>query len=210
VTLLPDRTLLDLPGRDEAREAAQHELSRRQYREAQPPWLERLLTWVLDKLDQLLSRASSSVPGGGWGLLVIVLLVVLLVAVVVVRLRPSALRTRPQLLFETGAELSAARHRELAERAAARGDYAEAVRERLRAVVRELESRGVVEPRPGRTADEVAGEAGRVVPALAQPLSQGAQLFDEVWYGGRPADSSTYAVLVALDERVGTARVVPA
>jgi hypothetical protein len=200
--------LLDLPGRDEAREAAQHELSRRQYREAQPPWTERLITWLWDKLSELLSRASDNVPGGGLGLLVLVLLVGLLIAVVVVRLRPSTRRDQPPMLFEGGAELSAAGHRELAERAAARGDWAEAVRERLRAVVRELEGRGVVEPRPGRTADEVAVEAGRVVPSLAQPLGEGARLFDEVWYGGRSADSSTYAVLVALDERVREARVV--
>jgi hypothetical protein len=205
---LPTRTLLDLPGRDGARDAAQHELSRRQYREAQPPWTERLITWLWDKLNELLARASDNVPGGGLGLLVLVLLVGLLIAVVVVRLRPSTRRTQPPLLFGGGAELSAAGHRELAERAAARGDYAEAVRERLRAVVRELEGRGVVEPRPGRTADEVAVEAGRVVPSLAQPLQDGARLFDEVWYGGRSADSSTYAVLVALDERVREARVV--
>ena len=202
--------LLDLPSRDVAREAAHRELSRRQYRDAQPPWFERLISWLWDKLNELLSRASGNVPGGGWGLLVLTLLIAGLVAVIVVRLRPSTRRQAPTMLFEGGAELSAAAHRELAERAAARGDYADAVRERLRAVVRELESRGVVEPRPGRTADEVAGEAGRVVPPLAQPLAEGARLFDEVWYGGRSADSSTYAVLVGLDERVSAARVVPA
>ncbi len=200
--------LLDVPGRDEAREAAQRELSRRQYRDAQPPLIERLINWGWDKINELLNKASGSVPGGGWGLIVIALLVGLLIAVVVVKLRPSTRRGQPPMLFEGGAELTAAGHRALAERAAARGDYAEAVRERLRAVVRELEARGVVEPRPGRTADEVAGEAGRVVPELAAPLGEGARLFDEVWYGGRPADSSTYAVLVALDERVGSARLV--
>ena len=202
--------LLDALGRDEAREAAQRELSRRQYRDAQPPLIERLINWAWDKINELLNKASGSVPGGGWGLLVIVLLVGVLVAVVVVKLRPATRRGQAPMLFEGGAELSAAGHRELAERAAARGDWADAVRERLRAVVRELEARGVVEPRPGRTADEVAGEAGRVVPELAGPLAAGARVFDEVWYGGRSADSSSYAVLVALDERVRSARLVPA
>jgi hypothetical protein len=200
--------LLDLPGRDEAREAAQRELSKHAYQQARPPWFERLLTWVLNKLDHLLSRASGSVPGGGWGLLVLVLLVAGLVTVVLVKLKPTARRSGLPELFAGGEELSAAAHRELAERAAARGDHAEAVRERLRAVVRELEARGVVEPRPGRTADEVAIEAGRVVPALAAALREGARLFDEVWYGGRSADASTYRVLVALDERVCAARLV--
>jgi hypothetical protein len=202
--------LQDLPGRDEAREAAQRELSRHRYRAAEPPWYVRLVRWLLARLDELLSKASDKVPGGGWGLLLLVLLFVGLAAVVLVRLRPTTQRGDDQLLFGVGEELTAQRHRERAERAAARGDHADAVRERLRAVVRELEARGVVEPRPGRTADEVALEAGRVLPPLAEPLRAGARLFDEVWYGGRPADASSYAVLVALDERVVAVRVVPA
>jgi hypothetical protein len=200
----------DLPGRDEAREAAQRELAKHRYRAAEPPWYVRLIRWLLQELDKLVGRASDTVPGGGWGLLLLALLVVALVAVLLVRLRPTARRTTGDLLFGLGQELTADQHRELAERAAARGQFAEAVRERLRAVVRELEARGVVEPRPGRTADEVALEAGRVLPALATALRDGARLFDEVWYGGRPADASSYAALVALDERVVAARLVPA
>lgn len=201
--------LLDLPGRDEAREAAQRELSRHRYREAEPPWFVRLVRWLLAELDELLGRASAHVPGGGWGLLLIVLLVCGLVAVVLVRLRPTSAQAGGGLLFGEGLQLTAQQHRDLADRAAARGEHAEAVRERLRAVVRELEARGVVEPRPGRTADEVALEAGRALPGLAGALREGARAFDEVWYGGRPADASTYALLVALDERVVAARAVP-
>jgi hypothetical protein len=200
----------DLPGRDEAREAAQRELAKHRYRAAEPPWYVRLIRWLLHELDSLLSRASDTVPGGGWGLLLLALLVVALAALLLVRLRPTARRTTGDLLFGLGQELTAAQHGELAERAAAWGQCADAVRERLRAVVRELEARGVVEPRPGRTADEVALEAGRVLPALATALRDGARLFDEVWYGGRPADASSYAALVALDDRVVAARLVPA
>lgn len=202
--------LLDLPGRDEAREAAQRELTRHEYRAAEPPWFVRLVRWLLAELDELLGRASAHVPGGGWGVLLLSLLVLGLVAVVLVRLRPAAQGTRGGLLFDGGQELTAQQHRDLAERAAARGDHADAVRERLRAVVRELEVRGIVEPRPGRTADEVTLEAGRALPGLAGALREGARVFDEIWYGGRPADSSSYGVLVALDERVVAARLVPA
>ena len=202
--------LLDLPGRDEAREAAQRELSHHAYQEAQPPWFERLLRWLLGKLDDLVSSASSNLPFGGWGLLFLVALALGLVAVVVMRLRPTARGAQLPTLFGGGQARTAAQHRALADAAAGRGEYAEAVRERLRAVVRELESRGAVDPRPGRTADEVAREAGLAVPVLAVPLAQGAQLFDEVWYGGRTADASSYAALVALDERVVATRLVTA
>jgi len=198
----------DLPGRDQAREAARHELAKHRYRAAEPPWYVRLIRWLLHELDRLLTRASDTVPGGGWGLLLLVLLVVALVVLVLVRLQPTARRTTGDLLFGLGQELTAEQHRELAERAAARGQFADAVRERLRAVVRELEARGVVEPRPGRTADEVALEAGRVLPVLAAALRDGARLFDEVWYGGRPADASSYSALVALDDSVVAARLV--
>ncbi|HUR14742.1 MAG TPA: DUF4129 domain-containing protein [Mycobacteriales bacterium] len=202
--------LQDLPGRDEAREAAQRELAHHRYRAAEPPWFVRLVRWLLRQLDELLGRASDHLPGGGWGLLVLFLLLVGLAAVVVVKLRPTARGVGGALLFDGGGALTADQHRALADRAAARGEHAEAVRERLRAVVRELEARGVVEPRPGRTADEVALEAGRVLPAAAAALRDGARLFDEVWYGGRTADASSYAVLVALDERVVATRLVPA
>jgi hypothetical protein len=200
--------LLDVPGRDEARDAAQRELSKHAYQEARPPWFERLIRWVLGKLQEVFDKASGNVPGGGWGLLLLVVLLGGLVAVVLVKLRPTRRTKGLPELFGGGQELTADRHRRLAEQAAARGEWAEAVRERLRAVVRELEARGVVEPRPGRTADEVATEAGRVVPSLSGPLLAGARLFDEIWYGGRAADASSYRVLVELDERVGNPGLV--
>jgi hypothetical protein len=200
--------LLDLPGRDEAREAAQRELSKHAYQEAQPPWFERLVRWVLGKLQEVFEKASGNVPGGWVGVVVLLLLLGGLVALVLVKVRPARRAKGLPELFDGGQELSAEGHRRLAEQAAARGEWAEAVRERLRAVVRELEGRGVVEPRPGRTADEVALEAGRVVPSLSGPLLAGARLFDEVWYGGRAADSSSYRVLVELDERVGNPGLV--
>ena len=41
---------------------------------------------------------------------------------------------------------------------------------------------------------------------IAADLTRAAALFDEVWYGGRPADASSYAVLVGVDERVSERR----
>jgi Domain of unknown function (DUF4129) len=199
--------IVDLPGRDQAREAAQRELSKSAYRAAEPPWYQRLLEWIANQLGDLIGQASGSVPGGYVGLLVLALLVALVVAVVVVRLRPARRRGLPEALFGS-TDVSAAGHRALADEAAARGAYADAVRERLRAVVRELEERGVLDPRPGRTADELARDAGTALPDLARPLAEAARLFDDVWYGGHPADASAYAALVALDTRVRAARPV--
>jgi Domain of unknown function (DUF4129) len=75
----------------------------------------------------------------------------------------------------------------LADRLASQGRYAEAVRERLRAMVRELVDRQVVEHRPGWTVTELAGAAGRARPVVDAPLRAAGGVFSEVWYGQRPA-----------------------
>jgi hypothetical protein len=75
----------------------------------------------------------------------------------------------------------------LADRLAAQGRYAEAVRERLRAMVRELIDRRVVEHRPGWTVNELAGAAGQARPVVDAPLKAAGGVFSEVWYGQRPA-----------------------
>lgn len=197
--------------REGAREAAREQLSRPEYDAAQPPLLLRLVGRALRALGDLLDGLSAAVPGGRAGLLVLLALLALLVAVVVARVRPQTRGAgRPAPLFTGSAVLTAAEHRARAEQAAARGSYAEAVRERLRAVVRDLEARGVLDPRPGRTAGEVAADAGAAVPAVAGDLRRAAGVFDEIWYGGRPADAASYAVLVEVDERVGRSRLAPA
>lgn len=193
--------------REAAREAAREELSRPEYDAAQPALPIRLVGRALRALGELLDGAAGAVPGGRLGLLLLLLLVAGLVAVVLTRVRPAADRFAGRPLFAEGAVLTAAEHRALAEAAAAEGRWAQAVRERLRAVVRDLEERGVLDPRPGRTAGEVARDAGAVVPSVADDLRRAAVVFDEVWYGGRAADSSSYAVLVEVDRRVGSSRL---
>jgi hypothetical protein len=193
--------------RDGARRAAHEELLNPKYREAKPPLLVRLVDWLVRTFLRLLDRAAGGVPGGRLGLLLLVLLFAAFVAVIVVRLRPLGRHATSGGLFATGRALSAEEHRVLAEEAAAAGRWEDAVRERLRAIVRELEARGVLEPRPGRTAGEVARDGSAAVPALADPLHRATAMFDEVWYGGRRADASSYAVLVAADRAVSGARL---
>ncbi|KOV84987.1 DUF4129 domain-containing protein [Nocardia sp. NRRL S-836] len=187
-------------GRDEAREAAARELSNPAYVSDDPNPLERALRWVLERLGELF--AGSGGMSGTTAVAIIVAVVVLVV--VVVRLRTGrAVRT-----LRSGAEvfgdtvLTADGHRAAADRAAAAGDLAEAVRERFRAIVRELEQRGVLDARAGRTVDEVALEAGRALPVLAGDLRGAAVQFDDVWYGGRTATAQGYRQLVAVDDRV--------
>ncbi len=75
----------------------------------------------------------------------------------------------------------------LADRLAAEGRYAEAIRQRLRDVVGDLTAAGVVAPLPGTTAAEVAAAVARQRPAVAGPLAGATDLFSEIWYGDRQA-----------------------
>ncbi|WP_199433894.1 DUF4129 domain-containing protein [Qaidamihabitans albus] len=203
--------LADVPveiGRDEAQRAARTELSDPAYDAASPGPLVTALDWLADRLADLFSLVGA-VPGGPGALVLLVLLLVLLV--LVVRLRAGRLarhgRRRSGAVF-SGTRRSAADHRAAADGAWSRGELADAVRERFRAIVRDLEERGVLDERPGRTADEAAADAARGLPDAAGELRSAALLFDAVHYGGAAADEDDCLRLAALDERLRASRPV--
>ncbi|MEV6319204.1 DUF4129 domain-containing protein [Streptomyces sp. NPDC051776] len=182
-----------------AREAAERELSKPMYQEHEPGLFQRALDWFWERVDDLLSAASGAAPGGMVGIVVIALVVVLLA--IALRLRLGALRRTPTTggtLFDDRPR-SAAEHREAAERHASENRWDQALQERMRAIVRSLEERALLDPRPGRTADEAAAEAGRSLPDHAEALEAAARAFDDVTYGGRAATADAYARLVELD-----------
>jgi hypothetical protein len=196
-------------GRDDARQAAEHELSKGIYHQNEPGPIERALNTVIDYIARLFDRAAGATPGGAGGLLVLLAIVVAVVVFVLWRTGPLRRGARGhQPIVELSGELDAAEHRRRADEHAAAGRWPEAVRERMRAIVRELETRGVIEPRPGRTADEVARDAGSIVPTVAADLHAAARIFDEVWYGGRPASAQSDALMRQADERIRRAQLV--
>lgn len=75
-----------------------------------------------------------------------------------------------------------------ADQLAAAGRYKEAVRERLRAIVRDLIERELIPYSPGWTVTELANGATQSRPALAAPLRSAVNIFSEIWYGLRPAE----------------------
>ena len=193
-------------GRDAARELTRRELSKPEYHRDDPSLVQRAATWAKDRILDLLAHASGISTGGWLGIVVILGLVALVVVVVLRRVggvRRNAARTDPLM---TGRVLGATEHRTNAETAAAAGQFAEAIRERLRAIVRELETRGVIDTRPGRTADELAADAGRALPQHADALRAATRVFDDVWYGARPATAAGYAIVRGADDLVREAR----
>ncbi|WP_181776872.1 DUF4129 domain-containing protein [Amycolatopsis pittospori] len=205
------RFLTEVPvdiDRDTARLRATEELSGSAYQSAKPSWLIEAFNWVAENLLRFLNTVDGAVPGGIFA--VVLLVVVLIVLVVVIRLRsgPLATAAKSDRAVFAGQRKESGEHRKSAEDAAARGDFDEAVREIFRAVVRSLEERALLDEKSGRTADEAAAEAGRLLPGVAGSLSAGARLFDDVHYGGIPATEAGYRSLSDLDERCRRARPV--
>ncbi|MFG3259287.1 DUF4129 domain-containing protein [Streptomyces sp. NPDC048172] len=183
-----------------AREDAERELSEPRYHENDPNLLQRIIDWIWDRVGDLLDTAAGATPGGPTGLIAVVIVVALLV--LALRLRLGRLRAQPtsdtSSLF-TDRPRTAADHRANSEARAAEARWSEAVQERMRALVRSLEERALLDPRPGRTADEAAEEAGHALPEHAEALHAAARSFDEVTYADRPADEATYLRLRSLD-----------
>ena len=161
---------------------------------------------------------SSSAGHAGMIVLVILAAVVLVVVVVLVlrwlgrpRTEKAAKqKTEKQKTSGTAAGeevlFSAARHRRNAELAAGSGAWAEAIRERFRAVIATLDERGLLPERPERTADEAARDAGALLPAHAGVLSAAARAFDEVEYGEYVGTAEGYRLISEVDGVVGKAQ----
>ena len=59
----------------------------------------------------------------------------------------------------------------------------------------------MLDPVPGRTATELARDAGGAVPNLASELVRAADAFNDVTYGERPGTESAYRMIADLDDR---------
>ncbi|MEU6104237.1 DUF4129 domain-containing protein [Streptomyces flaveolus] len=185
--------------RDPAQEAARRELSKRMYHDNDPSWVQRALNALWDWIDELFARASTATPGGTLGLVVVIVAVLAVLGALWWRLgTPRRTPVSAPALFDDRPR-SAADHRAAAEAHAAQGHWSQAVQERMRAVVRALEERALLDIRPGRTADEAATEAGRALPAHGGRLRAAARDFDDVAYGGRPGTEQSYRRLADLD-----------
>ncbi|AXE26598.1 hypothetical protein C0216_26975 [Streptomyces globosus] len=185
--------------RGPAREAAERELSDPAYHQNDPGLLRRALDAFWEWLGDLFDRAGAAAPGGTAGLAAAAALAVLAAAALWWRLgTPRRTSAGAAALFADGPR-SAADHRTAAEAHAAAARWNEAVQERMRAVVRSLEERALLDPRPGRTADEAAAAAAPALPGHADALRAAARTFDDVAYGGRTADAAAYGRLRDLD-----------
>lgn len=195
-------------GRDEARRLAADELAKAKYG-GLPPEISGLLRRVIEWLGELSSWLARLLVGGpaagsGPSPALVVLIVLLLVGVGVVVWRVGLPRWRhraPVAPVAVDATVAPATYRERAARAAAVGDFRTAIGEEFRGLVRELEERTVLDPRPARTATEVALGAGALLPRASGALAEVAELFNRTWYGGADPELVGAAPASAEDHR---------
>ena len=186
--------------RDAAHDAAQHELNKPIY--PRGSLTEQLAQWVDDLIYKILA-GGASVPGG-WFTITVLLILVAVAALVAVRVARRTMRTNrghQSTLFGSH-DMSSVEHRAVAERFAADGEWASAIKHRLRAVARHLEETAVLNPAPARTATELARDAGQMIPALTGELRRAAEVFNDVTYGERPGTEPEYRAVAALDEHL--------
>jgi hypothetical protein len=186
--------------RDTAHQIAQRELDKPIYPKASVT--QQLREWIHELLYRLIEQGSA-VPGG-WFTVSVLLTLLAVAAVMAVRIARRTIRTRHDCdyqLFDDG-QLTAAQHRATAEQFAAAGNWTAAIRHRLRAVARALEESGTLDPAPGRTANELAGDAAERLPQLTSELSRSANAFNDVTYGQRPGTPADYQVIADLDDHL--------
>ena len=186
--------------RDGAQLAAQTELGKPIYSKASAA--QQFTDWINEQIYRLLQK-TASIPGG-WFTTTVLLILLAVAVVVAVHIARRTMRTKrggDYLLFEA-AQLTAAQHRATAESYAAEGNWTAAIRHRLRAVARQLEEVGVLDSAPGRTANELARDAGAALPHLTGELSEAATAFNDVTYGERPGTHAAYQMIADLDDHL--------
>jgi Domain of unknown function (DUF4129) len=100
---------------------------------------------------------------------------------------PASATTVAPVAADRLPDLPAAQLLSLADQHAAAGRFREAVRERLRAITRQLVDRGLITHHPEWTITELVRAAGAQAPSMRDDLQEASRIFSDIWYGERPA-----------------------
>ncbi|OLL15109.1 DUF4129 domain-containing protein [Actinomyces oris] len=193
------------PDAAEGRRAAGRELSRPIYHDHHDLW-DRIWSWIRELFD-----AGSMVPGvPSWVSTTIVVLVVaagiaLLILLLTKFSSARRVATPPSLSVLTD-DRDAATLTRAANAASARADFATAVVERFRAIIRSLDERGIIDEYPGMTALEAAALTHRALGEhrVVAPLHEAAHLFDAVLYGRVVSTSAQDQQMRELADQMAT------
>jgi hypothetical protein len=187
------------PDAGPARRLVIAELSKPEYRAAQPTLFDRLSSDFFTWLMSIRIQAN----GASQGPILLVVGIVIVVAIIAAYLAfgPPRLNRRSTIgvLFGEDDQRDATAMRRAAEDAARAGDYTLAIEECFRAIARGLAERTIVTVTPGTTAVGFASRASTSFPPFSDRLSAAATSFDEVRYLGVIGTEEAYRELADLD-----------
>ena len=181
-------------GSEEARERILEELAKDEYDDSPG-----FVAWLLGAIEDWLARMVDGVDGSSATQTVIAVLLALVLAAVVVLVlrRTGLLRRSPALAVDAALDaepvLSGEELRGAARDAIDAGRTDDGTVLALRALVRDLEERTLLDVATGMTAHEAATRAALTFPDLRGRLQRGADAFDTAAYsvrsvGGKPAE----------------------
>lgn len=188
---------------DEARSRIREELAKSEYDDSEGfvAWLLRVIEeWLISLVEGI--DGSSATQAG----IAIALTLLLVTAVVLVLRRTGLIRRGATLGVEAALDaqpvLSAGQLREAARSAITAQRFDDATVLALRALVRDLEVRTLLDVTAGMTAHEAASAASRPFPDLSGRLQLGADAFDTAAYSHRSATSKHAEDLLRLTEYI--------
>lgn len=194
------------PDAGPARQLLLTELSKPEYRAAQPTLFDRLSSDFFAWLMSIRIQANGALQGP----ILLVVGAVIVVAIVAAYLvfGPPRLNRRSTVgvLFGEDDQRDATAMRRAAEDAARAGDYTLAIEERFRAIARGLAERTIVTVTPGTTAVGFAVRASTSFPPFTDRLAAAAASFDGVRYLGVIGTEVAYGELTGLDGDLAASR----
>lgn len=197
-------TGLELPqvGADRVHEAIERILDRPEFAPEPRSWAERARDEALERLSGVLEAIFAADGGGvaGWAVLVVVVGIAVVLAVRFSR----GVRSDPVLAAASpgGHRRPATDWRTDAAVHEGAGQWRAALRCRWRALVADLAGRGLLEEAPGRTAGEYRRQVTMAAPTLAPAFDAATTLFEDAWYGHRPADAAHVERLRSLSAQL--------
>jgi hypothetical protein len=202
------------PDAPEAREWLVDELTKAPYQQAKPSFIDlvaqQILQWFGDLIDWLSGNggAGQQTDIPAWLFAILIPVAILLVIAFLLYGLPRLNRRSSVTgaLFGDDDARDAAGIRRAAERAAAAGDYTTAIAELFRSIARGFAERTLVSTYPGTTAREFARRAAAVFPAETERLTSAALDFDGVRYLERVGTAEQWAAMVALEQKLRSAR----
>jgi len=182
---------------EELQDEARDILSRAEFQDPERSIAGRVLDWIGERIADFFEAVFGGLFAGDTSSIAAVLVVLAAVVLGYVLFKALGRRTVPgkapehKLAADILARRSAEDWLRLARASEQAGDFDSAVRCYYRAATTQLIDRGPMEDAPGVTARQVERRAELPGGAARDALADMTGVFEDVWYGGSPADADT-------------------